>query len=229
MGHVIIAIDGPAASGKSSVARLLAERLGFVYVNTGEIYRALTWFLLRAGVPVGDAGAVRGRLADAGVECAIEGGRSVVRVQGQDPGGALVQPEVTAAVSAVASIPEVRAVLLELQRDFAHRCDAVMEGRDIGSVVFPDTPYKFYIDASEEVRAARRARQGLADVITQRDRLDSTRKVAPLVVPQGAAFIDSSLLSVEQVAQEILARLGASGFVPAQTAAAGGEPGVGQP
>jgi cytidylate kinase len=220
MQHVIIAIDGPAASGKSSVARFLAGRLGFVYVNTGEIYRALTWFLLRAGVAVGDHDAVRARLAGACLECTIEDGRSVVRVQGHDPGAELVQPEVTAAVSAVASIPEVRAVLLQLQRDFAHRCDAVMEGRDIGSVVFPDTPYKFYVDASEEVRAARRARQGLEDVIAQRDRLDSTRKIAPLVVPAGACRIDSSDMTVEQVAGEILSRLNASGFAPTQTAGA---------
>lgn len=213
MQHVIIAIDGPAASGKSSVARFLAGRLGFVYVNTGEIYRALTWFLLRAGVSVADSGAVSAQLAHAALKCVIEEGRSVVRVQGCDPGAALVQPEVTAAVSAVASIPEVRAMLLEVQRDFAQRCNAVMEGRDIGSVVFPDTPYKFYIDASEEVRAARRARQGLADVIAQRDRLDSTRKVAPLVVPEGACYIDSSAMTVEQVTEQILTHLNESGFV----------------
>ncbi len=207
MEHVIVAIDGPAASGKSSVARFLAQRLGFVYVNTGEIYRAVTWFLLEAGAVPGNPEAVQSLLAGAVVECAVEEGRSVVRVNGRNPGAALVDPAVTAAVSAVASLPEVRARLLALQRDFGNRCDTVMEGRDIGSVVFPQTPYKFYVDASEEVRTARRARQGLDDVIAQRDRQDSTRAVAPLVVPEGAYRIDSSEMTVEQVAEEIIGQL----------------------
>jgi cytidylate kinase len=212
MEHVIIAIDGPAASGKSSVARSLAARLGYVYVNTGEIYRAVTWFLIQNRVPTSDAQAVTAELSGADVQCAIEQGRSVVRVSGLDPGEALVNPEVTGAVSAVASIPEVRARLLQLQRDFALRCDVVMEGRDIGSVVFPDTRYKFYVDASEAVRAARRRRQGLDDVIAQRDRQDSTRKVAPLVIPAGAHYIDSSEMTVDQVADEIIGKLEASGL-----------------
>ena len=215
MGHVIIAMDGPAASGKSSVARLLAVRLGFVYVNTGELYRAVTWYFWKSGVTVSKVEAVRAALLELTVDCPGEDGCSVVRVNGCYPGRELVRPEVTAAVSSVASQPEVRARLLELQRDFARRCDAVVEGRDIGSVVFPETPYKFYIDASEQVRAARRARQGLDDLIAERDRLDSTRKVAPLVVPPGAHCIDSSTITVEEVTLEILGWLKAHGLVQA--------------
>jgi cytidylate kinase len=215
MEHIIVAIDGPAASGKSSVARYLAQCLGYVYVNTGEIYRAVTWSLLQADVSPSNPQGVHAHLSKTAVECSIEEGRSVVRVNGIAPGSALVAPAVTAAVSAIASIPEVRERLLELQRDFAHRCDTVMEGRDIGSVVFPQTPHKFYIDASEEVRTARRARQGLDDVIAQRDRQDSTRAVAPLVVPKGAYRIDSSEMTVEQVTEEIIGQLRQNGLTAA--------------
>jgi cytidylate kinase len=209
----VIAIDGPAASGKSSVAKALARRLGFVYVNTGEMYRAVTWQVLESGVDPKDMDAVRVCIAGMNIECGVAGQQSTVSVNGASPGDALVGEGVNAAVSFIAKVPEVRQRLVDLQRAYADRCDSVMEGRDIGSIVFPDTPYKFYIDASEEVRAARRAKQGLKDSIGQRDKQDTTRRNSPLVIAEDAHVIDSSHLTVDGVTGEIIGRLKMKGFL----------------
>lgn len=210
---VVIAIDGPAASGKSSVARALARRLGYSYVNTGAMYRAVTWHVLRSGVDPKDAVAVRGAVESAGIECGVEGRESVIRIGGVDPGQELVAEAVNGAVSAVSTVPEVRARLVGLQRECGALGDCVMEGRDIGSAVFPDTPYKFYIDASPEVRAQRRARQGLQDSILQRDKIDSSRKTAPLVIAEDAHVVDSSHLTIDGVVGEIIGRLKLKGLL----------------
>ena len=212
--HRVIAIDGPAASGKSSVARLLAGRLGWVYVNTGAMYRVATLLALRRGV------AERGRedeiarlVAESGaITFGIRDGTSTLLLDGEDPGDALFSAEVNALVSWVASIPAVRTALVVQQRQFAVEHDVVMEGRDIGSVVFPDTPYKFYIDASPEVRARRRALQGRgADDLVQRDRQDASRATSPLVIPKGAVVIDTSDLTLEEVVDRIEAHLRETG------------------
>ena len=211
--HLVIAIDGPAASGKSSVARALARRLGYVYVNTGAMYRAITWLAVSKGVPTADATRVQQILHSTGIECGVADGESTILLDGADPTPHLVSDEVNANVSAIATIPEVRRILVAKQRAFALDHDLVMEGRDIGSAVFPETPYKFYIDASPEVRARRRVAQGLQDSVAARDKVDSTRRTSPLIIAEDAHVIDSSNLTVDGVAGEIVGRLKMKGLV----------------
>jgi cytidylate kinase len=208
----IVAIDGPAASGKSTVARLLARRLGLAYVNSGAMYRAVTWWMLRHGVDPEDADAVRAMMPKLPMECRIENCESVIGIGGEDPSPYLTDDAVNENVSAIARIPEVRHVLVATQRECANGRDVVMEGRDIGSVVFPDTPYKFYIDASPEVRAGRRARQGQRDSVTERDRADTSRKASPLTIAEDAYVIDSSSLTIAGVVGEIVGRLKLKGL-----------------
>jgi cytidylate kinase len=210
--HTVIAVDGPAASGKSSVARALALRLGFVYVNSGAMYRAFTWHVLEKQSDPRDPAAVLPLLRAMDFQCGLDGSESTLRINGVDPGPRLCDPGVNAAVSSIASIPEVREYLVARQREYGRDHNLVMEGRDIGSVVFPQTPYKFYIDASPEVRARRRARQGLHDEINARDRHDSSRKNSPLRVAPDAEVIDSSELTIDGVVAEIITRLEAKGL-----------------
>ncbi|MCX6845198.1 MAG: (d)CMP kinase [Verrucomicrobia bacterium] len=146
--HFAIAIDGPAASGKSTVARLLAQRLGLVMVNSGAMYRAVTWKALSEHIDPHDSAAVANLLHRIHIECGHDGISSTITIDGFDPGDALRSEMVNANVSAISAIPEVRAALIGLQRGFTQHSNVVMEGRDIGSVVFPDTPYKIYIDAA---------------------------------------------------------------------------------
>ena len=205
--HQAIAIDGPAASGKSTVARTLATRLGLIMVNSGEMYRAVALAALRRGVDPNDPGEIAAMLEDLDLRCGVRDGSSMVLLDGEDPGGALRSAEVNAAVSQVAAVPAVRELLVSRQRELLEVGDLVMEGRDIGSVVFPDTPFKIYVDASEEVRRQRRAAEGLTDAVADRDRRDAQRKTSPLVVAEGAAVIDSSDLGIDEVvaaAEEVL-------------------------
>jgi cytidylate kinase len=211
--HLVIAIDGPAASGKSSVARALARKLSFVYVNTGAMYRAVTWLAVEKNVPVADAGRVQQLLHFTEITCGVSEGVSTILLDGVDPTPHLVAEAVNANVSAIASIPEVRRLLVQKQRNYAFDYDVVMEGRDIGSAVFPETPYKFYIDASPEVRARRRAAQGLQDSIATRDKVDSSRRTSPLVIAEDAHVVDSSNLTVEGVVGEIFGRLKQKGLL----------------
>ena len=210
--HIVIAIDGPAASGKSSVARALARRLAFAYVNTGAMYRAATWLVVSKGISPEDAEKVQAALQSTKISCGLVNGESNILLDGTDPSEHLVDESVNANVSAVSSIPEVRRLLVERQRAYAADHDLVMEGRDIGSVVFPETPYKFYVDASPEVRAMRRARQGLADSIAQRDKFDSSRRTSPLIIAEDAHVIDSSNLTIDGVVGEIIGRLKQKGL-----------------
>ncbi|MEI6870968.1 MAG: (d)CMP kinase [Verrucomicrobiota bacterium] len=212
--NTVIAIDGPAASGKSSASRILASRLGYLYVNTGVMYRGATWLALRLAVDIKDAAAVGQLMHEASFECVLVDGVSRFLVNGEDPGEELVSPEVNAAVSQIATLQAVRTRLVALQRDCALTQPVVMEGRDIGTVVFPETPYKFYIDASAEVRAARRASQGLQDSVVERDAMDSGRKDSPLAVAADAQRIDTSHMNLGQVVEEILARLEPAGIRP---------------
>jgi cytidylate kinase len=213
----VVAVDGPAASGKSSVSRALARRLGYVYVNTGAMYRAVTWLVLRKRVDLSDATAVESLLEASRLDAGIKDGQSCFWVDGVDPGDALVSPEVNAAVSKIAGLACVRERLVDIQRQYASRCHSVMEGRDIGSVVFPDTPAKFYIDASAEVRAARRLGQGLQDPVALRDAMDSSRRSSPLTIPDGAWVIDSSEMSVVDVVSKMLHLLQPLGILPADS------------
>ena len=205
---IVIAIDGPAASGKSTVARALARRLKYRYVNTGAMYRAVTWLVVHRGVTPGDTTAVRAMLDSTVIECGFDGtGESTILLDGLDPTPHLNDVSVTASVSAIASIPEVRRRLVAKQRECAKDSDVVMEGRDIGSAVFPETPYKFYIDASLEVRAARRQKQGVTDRIEARDKQDSSRPMSPLIIAEDAHVVDSSHLTIDGVVGEIIGRL----------------------
>jgi cytidylate kinase len=210
--HRVVAIDGPAASGKSSVARALAKLIGFDYVNSGAMYRAATWHILEKGVSPGDGAAITRLMEATVIECPRDGDSSRILLDGIDPTPHLSDDQVTAAVSLVSSVPRLREILVEKMRGYARDRDVVMEGRDIGSVVFPDTPYKFYIDASPEVRIRRRQAQGLRDQIAARDLADSSRQAAPLIIAEDAQVIDSSNLTIEEVVGEIIGRLKIKGM-----------------
>jgi cytidylate kinase len=210
--HRVIAIDGPAASGKSSVARALARRLGFIYVNSGAIYRAITWHVLERGIDPDDGARVAQTVESARIHCGLENNESRILIDDVDPTDHLREDRVNDAVSRVSSVPRVRQILVAKMRSYAFNHDLVMEGRDIGSVVFPQTPYKFYIDASPEVRLRRRAAQGQRDEIAARDRADSSRPTSPLVVAKDAHVLDTSNLTIEGVIDEILDRLKLKGL-----------------
>ncbi|BDS05430.1 cytidylate kinase [Oceaniferula spumae] len=207
-----VAIDGPAASGKSTVARRLAERLGLIMINTGAMYRAIAWATIQRDIDASDTAAVLAMLDDIEVTCGVNDGTSTILIDGSDPGEALRADDVNSRVSAVAAIPEVRHLLVEKQREYLDLGSLVMEGRDIGSVVFPDTPYKIYIDASEEVRLARRSAEGLTDVVSKRDEEDSKRKTSPLVVAEGATVIDSSEMNIDEVVDAAMETLREQGL-----------------
>ena len=210
--HHVIAIDGPAASGKSSVARQLAKRLGFVYVNSGAMYRAVTWTVLNRAIEPGDKAAIAKFIGGVTLGETLIDGEFHLLIDDVDLTEHLHEERVNAEVSRVSTVPEVRKLLVQRMRDYARKHDLVVEGRDIGSVVFPDTPFKFYIDASPDVRSQRRAAQGHRDEIAQRDRADSSRAASPLIVAKDAQVIDSSHLTVEQVIDEIVKRLSEKQF-----------------
>jgi cytidylate kinase len=212
MSRYVIAIDGPAASGKSSVARELARKLGLVYVNSGAMYRAFTWYVLREHVDLSDVVRIAQLIDAARIECDLDGNEARILIDGENPANFLRDDRVNKAVSLVSSVPRVREVLVERMRGYAREHDLVMEGRDIGSVVFPKTPFKFYIDASPEVRLQRRAAEGQQDEITARDRADSSRLASPLIIAKDALVIDSSHLTIDGVVAEIIRLLKVKGF-----------------
>ena len=199
MNPPAIAIDGPAASGKSTVAKLIARELGYTFINTGAMYRAVTWYVLQQGVDPADTAAVEALLGDIPLSFGKDGAVSTVMCRGQVLGEELTEQAVNERVSAVAAIPAVRALLVRKQREYNAAEPVVMEGRDIGTVVFPNTPFKYFVTASEEVRAARRAAQGITDSIAERDRKDSSRACAPLTKAEDATLVDTSDMSIEQV------------------------------
>ena len=212
MASKVIAIDGPAASGKSTAARNLAARLGIPYINTGSLYRAIAWKTAQKGISTRDEAALRAMLADTVIRYAVPagGGNPDIEIDGVFPGQALRAPEIARGASIVAAIPFVRAFTLQIQRDAAKTQLVVMEGRDIGTAVFPDAQYKFFLTASPRVRALRRLGQGgetpdnatvdsVAAEIAERDRQDMNRSVAPLKQADDAVFIDSSGMTAEEV------------------------------
>jgi cytidylate kinase len=205
MSGRVIAIDGPAASGKSTVARSVASAVGFLFVSSGHFYRALAWGTVVKGIPDEKLNAwVTER------PLTVEDKENTISLllDGKDATPHLSDPEVAAKVSQIATFPCMRDFVNSRLHALAEQRDLVMEGRDIGSVVFPATPWKFYLDASPEERARRRAREGDEDPIAERDRLDSTRVTAPLVIPEGSIVIDTTHLSLEQVVDAVIARLG---------------------
>ena len=205
--HRVVTIDGPAASGKSSVARLLARRLGYSYVNSGAIYRAITWHILQRGIDAGDTERIAQTVEAARISCRFRNSESHILVDDFDPVEHLRDDRVNENVSRVSSIPRVRKTVVREMREYARHRDLIVEGRDIGSVVFPETPYKFYVDASPEVRLRRRAAEGQRDKIAMRDRADFLRPISPLIIAKDAQVIDTSHLTIEGVVKEIITRL----------------------
>jgi cytidylate kinase len=209
---LIVAIDGGAASGKSSTSRALSERFEFLHADTGSYYRAVTAELLRRNVPPGDPAQVKAALANLALSTRVDGRSARMEIGGRIvPEEEIRSPEVNAAVSHFAAIPEVRSSLLAYQRGQADVArergfrGLIMEGRDIGSVIFPDADFRFFLHADPDERARRRAREGQTDSIAERDRLDTSRKTAPLTCPPGAIDIDSTHLSLDAVVERIAA------------------------
>ncbi len=203
----VIAIDGPSATGKSTVSRAVARALGWRYLDTGAMYRAATWAVLRAGVPAGDAADVVRRTA---LVVGTDPEADAVTVDGTPVTAAIRSPEVTAAVSAVSAVPAVRQLLVAQQRGLIGEGRIVVEGRDIGSVVVPEARLKVFLTAAPEVRAARRARETeaeprlVADALARRDAFDSGPDVSPLRAAQHAVVVDSSKLTQAEVVEHIL-------------------------
>jgi len=208
----VIAIDGPAASGKSTVARKIAKRLGFSYVNSGALYRGIAWLAHLHRIPPNDASAVCNQIRKSVFDFNLRGKELIFLIDGESPEPHLRDEQVNRTVSAISAIAEVREFLVAHLREFLTRDNLVMEGRDIGSMVFPDTLYKFYIDASLEVRAQRRAVQGQRDDLFFRDRADSSRRASPLTIAEDAHVIDSSSLTIDGVVGEIVGRLKMKGL-----------------
>lgn len=205
MNPPAIAIDGPAASGKSTVAKLIAKELGYTFINTGAMYRAVTWYTLQQGVAPADTAAVEALLPGIPLSFGKDGATSTVVFEGRVLTSELTEQRTNENVSTIASIPAVRALLVEKQREYNTREAVVMEGRDIGTVVFPDTKFKYFVTASEEVRAARRAAEGITDSIAERDKKDSQRACAPLKKADDALLVDTSDMSIDQVVSFIAA------------------------
>lgn len=208
---VVVAMDGPSGSGKSSTSRGVAARLGLRYLDTGAMFRAMTWWMLQRGVDVEDPGAVAD-LADAPLLVSGTDPESpTITVDGTDVAGPIRSQEVTAAVSAVSAVPEVRARLLREQRDIIGDGDIVVEGRDIGTVVAPDAAVKVYLTADPAARAARRTAetagtdvQATEQDLLRRDTIDSGRATAPLSMAADAHHIDTTPFTLEQVIDQVV-------------------------
>ena len=206
--RIVIAIDGPAGAGKSTIARRVAAKLGFIYIDTGAMYRAVALWALRVAVQFDDMHRLQ-KLAEAS-EIQFEAGARTVRLNGEDVTAAIREPQVSSAASKVSAVPAVRRVLVEKQRAMAAESSVVMEGRDIGTVVFPDARVKIFLDADTQVRAARRVRESGGDhehverEIRERDTRDSSRAEAPMAQAPDAVYLDSGGMSIDDVEQAIL-------------------------
>ena len=215
----VIAIDGPSGAGKSSVSRAVGKRLGFLHVDSGALYRIMTWQCLEKGVDTSDPAAVAACAQQVEIECRAEDGCIAYFVGGEAPGNRIRTPEINAHASPVATVKEVRDRITALLRGLTRFGDLIVEGRDITTAVFPDSPARFYLTASAEARARRRQKEevekGIANQSAEavkasllaRDAIDSTRKYAPLKKADGALEIDSSDLTLEQVVKTVLATL----------------------
>lgn len=211
MTELVVAMDGPSGSGKSSVSRGVARALGLRYLDTGAMYRAVTWWMLREGVDIGDPAAIAARAKEPRLEVGTDPDAPAITVDGVDVAGPIRGPEVTRAVSAVSAVPEVRAVLVARQREIIGAGGIVVEGRDIGRVVAPDAPVKIYLTASAEARARRRSAELAGTTVeaqraelARRDALDSTRKADPLAKADDAVELDSTALTLDEVIAEVL-------------------------
>ena len=222
----IVAVDGPSASGKSTVSRRTAQAVGFIYVDSGALYRGITWKCVKEGIDVKDSQAVTNLLIRMNMELVLKDNAVGYRIDGEDPGQEIRAEPVRERVADIAAQQSVRVYIVEKLRLMTKFGSLVMEGRDIGTVVFPDTPFKYYHDADPEERARRRAaeikvQEGTHDVdavlssLRRRDQKDSSRATAPLQIALGAKIINSTGMTVEQVVETIVADLKAAGAVPA--------------
>lgn len=204
VNRIVITIDGTSASGKSTNARRVAEALGYVYVDTGAMYRTLAWHCLEQRVDVHNPKAVLRILRRWKTELVCVDRQVRLLVDGRQPDQAIRTAEISAAVPHVAAIPKVRSWMVQRQRDCVRFGNLVMEGRDIGTNVFPETPFKFYLDATLDERSRRRAADGVHENLAARDERDSQRAAAPLMIPLGAVVINNSDLTSEQTTARIL-------------------------
>ena len=209
-----IAIDGPSASGKSTVSRKVARLLDYIYVDSGSLYRGMTWKVIHDGVEASDAQAVIELMEGMDMQFFVEEHAVRFTIDGEDPGDQIRSEPVRENVSDVAAIPEVRAFMVQKLRDMADFGNIVMEGRDIGSVVFPQSPYKFYLDADPEERAKRRHAElverrengnvnEVLNSLKRRDEKDTKRATAPLQIPLGAQVINTTRMTIDEVVATI--------------------------
>jgi cytidylate kinase len=211
--RIIVAIDGPAGAGKSTLARRIAHKLGFIYVDTGAMYRSVALWALRNGTALSDMHRLEQLALEAHIEFAS--GTNTVLLNGEDVSEAIRAPEVGDAASKVSAVAAVRRALVAKQREMAENSSVVMEGRDIGTVVFPDATVKFYLDAHPEVRAGRRVdelvsagetvtEEAVAEGLRQRDERDRTRTASPLMQAPDAVYLDTSAMGIDEVEAAML-------------------------
>ncbi|MDO5132725.1 MAG: (d)CMP kinase [Eubacteriales bacterium] len=212
---ISIAIDGPAGAGKSTIAKKVAKKLSFIYVDTGAMYRAMALYLHRNGISADDAGEIAKACGGAEISIAYRDGEQVVLLNGENVNPYLRTQEVSEMASKSSAVPQVRTRLVQLQRELAAEQNVVMDGRDIGTVVLPDAQVKIYLTATVGVRAKRRflelrekgenpVYEEIAAEIADRDRRDMTRKVAPLRQADDAVLVDTSDMTIEEVTEHIL-------------------------
>ena len=222
--HTIVAVDGPSASGKSTVSRRVAKAVDFLYVDSGAMYRGITWKCVKEGIDVKDVQEVTNLLIRMTMDLLVKEGAVTYLIDGEDPGQEIRGQAVRERVADIAAQQTVRVYIVQKLRAMAQFGSLVMEGRDIGTVVFPDTPFKYYLDADPEERARRRAAElqvseGAADQaavlssLKKRDQKDSSRATAPLQIALGARIINSTGMSIEQVVDTILGDLRAASII----------------
>ena len=216
--HRVICIDGPAGAGKSTVAKAIAKKLGYLYVDSGSFYRAVTWHAMRSGVDCADPEAMAAFCQTLTPSFVKRENAMVCLLNGHELNEEIRTPEVNANVSPVATAKGVRQCVTEWLRAMRNEGNIIVEGRDIGSVVFPDSPARFYIDANPDERARRRHKEECAKgmggseekvkaSLLNRDRIDSSRATAPLKIPEGAIVIDTTCLSIDEVVDAIVSRI----------------------